>query len=44
MNQFRAFARTIRGPLVPILAAFDEEERLDIDSTCRWVSWLLDMV
>lgn len=37
----RAFARTIRGPLTPILAAFDAEERLDIDSTCKWVDWLI---
>jgi dihydrodipicolinate synthase/N-acetylneuraminate lyase len=41
VNKYRAFARTIRGPLVPLLTAFDDEERLDIDSTCRWVDWLL---
>jgi len=41
MNEYRAFARTIRGPLVPLLAAFDDKEELDIDSTCRWVDWLI---
>ena len=41
MNEYRSFARKIRDPLVPILAAFDENERLDIDSTSRWVDWLI---
>lgn len=41
MNKFRAFARTIRGPLVPLLAAFDDQERLDLASTCRYVDWLI---
>ena len=41
MNEYRAFARTIRGPLVPVLAAFDAQERLDIDSTCRWGDLLI---
>ncbi|MCX5662736.1 MAG: dihydrodipicolinate synthase family protein [Planctomycetota bacterium] len=38
-NPHRAFARTLKGPLVPVLAAFHDDERLDIDSTCRWVDW-----
>ena len=29
------------GPLVPILTAFEEDDRLDIDSTCKWVDWLI---
>ena len=42
MNEFRAFARTIRGPLVPLLTAFDDQERLDLVSTCRYVDWFID--
>lgn len=41
MASHRDFARTLRGPLVPILAAFREDESLDIDSTCRWADRLI---
>jgi dihydrodipicolinate synthase/N-acetylneuraminate lyase len=34
------FAR-LRGPLVPILPAFDERENLDLDSVTRWVRHLI---
>lgn len=39
MNPHRTFARSLKGPLSPILAAFHDDERLDIDSTCRMVDW-----
>lgn len=42
MSAHREFARKIQGPLVPVLTAFGDDERLDIDSTCRAVSWMLD--
>jgi 4-hydroxy-tetrahydrodipicolinate synthase len=41
-HPYRQFARKIRGPLVPILAAFEDDESLDIDSTCKWVDWMID--
>lgn len=31
----------IRGPVVPILPAFSADEGLDLESTSRWVDWLL---
>ena len=34
------FAR-LRGPLAPILPAFDDQQRLDVISTCRWVEHLI---
>lgn len=37
----REFVSRIAGPLIPVLAAFDDEERLDIDATCRWIDWLI---
>ena len=41
MSDFREVGTKIRGPLMPILTAFREGERLDIDSTRKWVDWLL---
>ena len=41
MGDYRAITDDIRGPLVPILPAFAEDEGLDIDSTCNWVDWLI---
>ena len=32
----------IRGPLVPIIPAFGEQEELDLDSTCRWLDWEIE--
>jgi dihydrodipicolinate synthase/N-acetylneuraminate lyase len=32
-------AKKIGGPLVPIMPAFDADEKLDLDSTCQWVEW-----
>lgn len=41
MHPHRQYARTLRGPLVPLFAAFGEDESIDIDSTCKWVDWLI---
>ncbi len=44
MDQLARFDETaarIRGPLIPILAPFTEDEDLDIDAACRWVDWLI---
>jgi 4-hydroxy-tetrahydrodipicolinate synthase len=41
MRDYRAIVDDIRGPLVPILPAFAEDDALDIDSTCNWVDWLI---
>jgi 4-hydroxy-tetrahydrodipicolinate synthase len=32
----------LRGPLVPILPAFDDRENLDLDSVTRWVHHLIE--
>lgn len=29
----------IAGPLVPIMPAFGANEKLDLESTCKWVEW-----
>jgi dihydrodipicolinate synthase/N-acetylneuraminate lyase len=34
------FAKLV-GPLVPILPAFDDRQRLDVASTCKWVDHLI---
>lgn len=41
-QRFTAINEKIAGPLVPVLAAFDDEDSLDIDSTCRWVQSLIE--
>lgn len=41
MKNYRSIAKRIRGPLSPVLAAFDADDRLDIGATCRWVDWLI---
>ena len=33
--------KRIEGPLVPVFSAFDADDRLDIESTCKWVDWLI---
>ncbi|HEX7009079.1 MAG TPA: dihydrodipicolinate synthase family protein [Phycisphaeraceae bacterium] len=42
MSECKAIVSKIRGPLAPILSAVDEQERLDIDSVCRWIDSLID--
>jgi dihydrodipicolinate synthase/N-acetylneuraminate lyase len=29
----------IEGPIVPVMPAFDSDEKLDLASTCKWVEW-----
>jgi len=41
MSSYNDIARRIRGPLAPILAAFSDDDRIDIDATCRWVDRLI---
>lgn len=42
MNKdYRSNVDRIKGPLVPIMPAFTEDERLDLDSTQRWVEWIV---
>lgn len=37
-----AITSKLVGPLAPVLCAFDDDGRLDTDSTCRWVQSLID--
>ena len=39
MQDYRAIVDRIKGPLVPIIPAFGEQEELDLDSTCKWLDW-----
>ena len=41
MSRYRDVSQRLRGPLAPVLTAFTEDGRLDIDATCRWVDWLI---
>jgi 4-hydroxy-tetrahydrodipicolinate synthase len=38
---FDETAARIRGPLIPVLAPFKDNEDLDIDACCTWVDWLI---
>ena len=40
-NDYRSVVDKIRGPLVPIVPAFDDDERLDLESTQRWLDWIV---
>ena len=42
MQDYRSVVDELKGPLVPILPAFTEQEELDCESTCRWVDWVVD--
>ena len=39
MKKKHAIAQEIAGPLVPIMPAFDANEQVDLESTCKWVEW-----
>lgn len=41
MKDFRSIVDKLKGPLVPVMCAFDEDENLDLESTCRWIDWLI---
>ncbi len=40
-NRTLRAAQSLSGPLVPVMPAFHADERLDLESTCRWVEWLI---
>ncbi len=42
MNDYQAVIERLKGPLVPITVAFAENEELDLDSTQRWLHWIVD--
>jgi dihydrodipicolinate synthase/N-acetylneuraminate lyase len=42
MNDYRAIVERIKGPLVPISPAFTKNDDLDLDSTQRWLQWIVD--
>ena len=42
MQDYRAIVDRIRGPLAPIFPAFTADERLDLDSTCKWADWVVE--
>ncbi len=42
MQDYRSIVDELKGPLVPILPAFTEQDELDYESTCRWVDWVVD--
>ncbi len=42
MQDHRAIVDRIRGPLVPLMPAFTDDEKLDLDSTSGLVDWLIE--
>ena len=42
MQDYRAIVDRIKGPLSPVFPAFSDDEKLDLDSTCKWVDWVVD--
>jgi len=42
VQDYRAIVDRIKGPLAPIFPAFTDDEELDLDSTCKWVDWVVD--
>ena len=40
--EYRQTWEKMQGPLVPINPAFCDDGSLDIESTCRWINWLID--
>ncbi len=41
INDYRAIVERLKGPLVPITPAFTKNEDLDLDSTQRWLQWIV---
>jgi len=41
VQDYRAIVDRIRGPLAPVLPAFAADEKLDLDSTCKWADWVV---
>ena len=42
MSDYKAIVPRLNGPLVPILSAFDDQQRLDTESVTQWVESLID--
>jgi len=42
MKDYCSIVAKIKGPLVPVMPAFREDEGLDLDATCQWIDWLID--
>ena len=42
MQDYRVIVDRIKGPLSPVFPAFGDDEKLDLDSTCKWVDWAID--
>ena len=42
MQDYRAIVDRIKGPLSPVFPACSDDEKLDLDSTCKWVDWVVD--
>ena len=41
-NKFIRTRDKMHGPLVPTNPAFKDDGSLDIESTCRWINWLIE--
>jgi len=41
MKNYRSIVKDIKGPIVPIIPAFHANQNLDVESTCRWIDWLI---
>ena len=41
MRDYREIVKRIQGPLAPVLVAYSDDESVDVDSTCRWVDWMI---
>ena len=42
MSDYKAIVPRLNGPLVPILSAFDDQQRLDTESVAQWIESLID--
>ncbi len=42
MQNYRDIVDRIKGPLCPVFPAFGDDDKLDLDSTCKWVDWVVD--
>ncbi len=42
MPDLRSIVSRIKGPLVPATPAFGDDEALDLDSTVKWLDWVVE--
>lgn len=40
-NEYRSIVERIRGPIVPVMPAFADDERFDLESARDWIEWLI---